>query len=1071
MKSRNNEGNEQKKKQHGKTNGKKMISVVLTLLLAVSTIAASFSGVNYIGARSTMDQLSGKNNISENGKLEESLKFQRITDGYLQALKLYLTIRCMGSADGSLYTGKLSDMPFLKTGGGSDTKVLTVQETAELGGHNYDYSGYFKNFQNGFGDYSIQNISIDKLASTIFSLKDEYFAGGKWDSRTLYYTVASGKNPTKKQWKKVMAESGRVATNKLYDGQETLLPSLQKESGRKTETVMVPFEKAAQKVPLKSSYAKWLNQAYPGYASGWLLYQSALACENNFEGTGEDGVPYEAYRSAVMADYKKAYGVGDMYEIEGDHVVNQDGLVYIFGQTDVDHVVKMNEQDTLYYKGGTSSFTLKNFFWDPNAYYENVSNDDDWYVYEKSLKDYAAKLKKTAENKMGQTAYYPWVSKMKKPLCNEAAAADMAQFCLSFGSALEKFLEESGFWYSVSMISSADGDTLSSKNAHWNNMASQIQHNLNQDVKDIDCSFAAYDARGEVYSSNWFCEGFHNSGNLKEFLAKLIKPCKNAVIMVGYNTDEMLTAGKNSVVAKWAVTFKQEQQQYRQAKAVVEENVIALIVSVLLMIVAFMGLVLSMSRVATETEGESEKKRTIPAEVFAVVGVAGLILICGAVEKLMHLSKWEQNMEKIDIVEDFSVARPLYSVGIAILAMLVMAAGFELLRRLRQNRLAQNSILCWCGRKGKAGGVILMDGSRLFLEKYKDAKATLRYGSVMIIYLILWIFVWICCISMILGYGGVLEKLTLFIALPLLLIVGEYALAKTMFSAIADEKIREGALKIAQGDIMHRIELPEKAGKDQKELADTINHIRQGLESAVDESVRSERMKTELITNVSHDIKTPLTSVINYVDLLKREHIDNERVQEYLDILDRKSLRLKELIEDLVEASKASSGTIDLQITTLNFGELVNQTNGEFEEKFAKAGLTLVADVSEKPICFQGDGRRVFRILENLYGNVTKYALEGTRVYVTLSQKEDSETGEFQAVFSIKNISRDQLTITPQELTERFVRGDESRTTDGSGLGLYIASNLTELMGGTFEIHMDGDLFRVTVSFPAEKRE
>ena len=126
-------------------------------------------------------------------------------------------------------------MPFLKTGGGSDTKVLTVQETAELGGHNYDYSGYFKNFQNGFGDYSIQNISIDKLASTIFSLKDEYFAGGKWDSRTLYYTVASGKNPTKKQWKKVMAESGRVATNKLYDGQETLLPSLQKESGRKTE--------------------------------------------------------------------------------------------------------------------------------------------------------------------------------------------------------------------------------------------------------------------------------------------------------------------------------------------------------------------------------------------------------------------------------------------------------------------------------------------------------------------------------------------------------------------------------------------------------------------------------------------------------------------------------------------------------------------------------------------------------------------------------------------------------------------------------------------------------------------
>ena len=202
--------------------------------------------------------------------------------------------------------------------------------------------------------------------------------------------------------------------------------------------------------------------------------------------------------------------------------------------------------------------------------------------------------------------------------------------------------------------------------------------------------------------------------------------------------------------------------------------------------------------------------------------------------------------------------------------------------------------------------------------------------------------------------------------------------------------------------------------------------------------------------------------MINYVDLLKREHIDNERAQEYLDVLDRKSMRLKSLIEDLVEASKASSGTIELQITTLNFGELVNQTNGEFEEKFEQAGLSLV-------VRFQGDGRRVFRILENLYGNVAKYALEGTRVYVTLSEKEDDVTGQEMAEFSIKNISRERLDINPNELMERFVRGDASRTTEGSGLGLYIANNLTGRMGGKFEIRLDGDLFHVTVSFPVEK--
>jgi len=297
---------------------------------------------------------------------------------------------------------------------------------------------------------------------------------------------------------------------------------------------------------------------------------------------------------------------------------------------------------------------------------------------------------------------------------------------------------------------------------------------------------------------------------------------------------------------------------------------------------------------------------------------------------------------------------------------------------------------------------------------------------------------------------------------------GIASLTTILYGANCFGRLLEGAKRMRSGDLESKVDDKYLVGCF-REFAGELNGLADVAMVAAQNQLKSERMKTELITNVSHDIKTPLTSVINYVDLLKREHIDNERAQEYLDVLDRKSMRLKSLIEDLVEASKASSGTIELQITTLNFGELVNQTNGEFEEKFEQAGLSLVAEISEQPVRFKGDGRRVFRILENLYGNVAKYALEGTRVYVTLSEKEDRITGQKMAEFSIKNISRERLDISPDELMERFVRGDASRTTEGSGLGLYIANNLTERMGGKFEIRLDGDLFHVTVSFPVEK--
>lgn len=245
-----------------------------------------------------------------------------------------------------------------------------------------------------------------------------------------------------------------------------------------------------------------------------------------------------------------------------------------------------------------------------------------------------------------------------------------------------------------------------------------------------------------------------------------------------------------------------------------------------------------------------------------------------------------------------------------------------------------------------------------------------------------------------------------------------------------------------------------------RQMAAAVNDLGDGLRHALQEQMKSERMKADLITNVSHDLKTPLTSIINYVDLLKREELHNEKANEYLEVLDQKSQRLKQLTEDLVEASRASSGNVVLDIRRIDVKELLMQTSGEFVERFEARGLQLVENFPQNPQYVDADGRRLWRIIENLFRNVEKYAMPHTRVYLDLIN--DGK----RVAFSLKNISENPLNISPEELTERFTRGDESRSTEGSGLGLSIAKDLTEIQQGTFEIYLDGDLFKVTVSFP-----
>ena len=242
-------------------------------------------------------------------------------------------------------------------------------------------------------------------------------------------------------------------------------------------------------------------------------------------------------------------------------------------------------------------------------------------------------------------------------------------------------------------------------------------------------------------------------------------------------------------------------------------------------------------------------------------------------------------------------------------------------------------------------------------------------------------------------------------------------------------------------------------------MAIYVNDIAGGFKNAIEENLKAERLKTELITNVSHDIKTPLTSIINYVDLLKKKNIKDEKIKEYIEILDNKSQRLKKLTEDLVEASKASSGNVKLNIESINIKELINQTIGEFKDRLEKRNLQIEVDMPIEDVKIDADNRYMYRIMENLFGNISKYAQENSRVYVDVKKVNKKIN------ISIKNISKDKLNISSDELMQRFVRGDKSRYTEGSGLGLSIAKSLTELQKGTFDIIIDGDLFKVVMEW------
>lgn len=461
-----------------------------------------------------------------------------------------------------------------------------------------------------------------------------------------------------------------------------------------------------------------------------------------------------------------------------------------------------------------------------------------------------------------------------------------------------------------------------------------------------------------------------------------------------------------------------------------------MIVSVFLSTIVFLGAMIFLLQAAGHRKGTEEIVRSwfdrIPSDVWLIASGSLIFIGLGAV------------------IFAFDVFARQFSIMLGgMLALLLEIFCIFMLQsisvRIKTKTLLSNTLLA------KVGSRIFTTAKQTCGKVSENISLLWKAG---ILYA-LFCFIEFCAIAAFYSSG----------ALVFLWFVKSIFVALLLIKLLLDfKKLQEVGKHLAEGETDYKVDT-EHMFLDFQKHGEDLNNIGGGIQKAVTERMKSEHFKTELITNVSHDIKTPLTSIINYVDLLEKAEVENADVQEYIEVLTRQSHRLKKLIEDLMEASKASTGNLTVAMEKCDAGVFLEQMLGEYRERTKKEGLELIVKGSEEPIFILADGRHLWRIIDNLLNNICKYSQPQTRVYIDL-KAEDS-----QAVLIFRNTSKYSLNITAEELMERFVRGDSSRNTEGSGLGLNIAQNLTELMKGTFELVVDGDLFKVTIKFPMVKNE
>ena len=443
----------------------------------------------------------------------------------------------------------------------------------------------------------------------------------------------------------------------------------------------------------------------------------------------------------------------------------------------------------------------------------------------------------------------------------------------------------------------------------------------------------------------------------------------------------------------------------------------------------------------TVSMGHSRKKEEIYCNFIDRIPLEILLFLSGMAVSFEALALYVMFIDISQIMYE-RITIPFISI-LSIIAMIyitIMITYSSMIRRIKAKLFWKNTIVykCWAFLKRVIWGNITKFMGRLSA----NWRLSIYYFG-------------FCIISVILFLLALDNGFCVF----LLLVWGIWVFMKITDHLKQLKKIRDMINHIYDGKTDFLLNEEEFKG-NLRNVAKYLNDIAGGFSNAIEENLKSERMKTELITNVSHDLKTPLTSIINYVDLLKAENIESEKAKEYIEVLDSKSQRLKKLTEDLVEASKASSGNIKLTMEKLKVKELSHQVTGEFEDKFEARKLETILSYPEENVFILADSRYLYRVLENIYSNIAKYAKEDTRVYVDIVKNNK------KVLIAIKNISKEQLNISADELMQRFVRGDSSRNTEGSGLGLSIAKSLTELQGGSFDIYLDGDLFKVVIEFP-----